>query len=196
MSRAYRVSVSGQEDRIVHVEDGVEGKVELLPILSPESMGDILAGELEAKGYARTTNDKGETVMVKLGEDNVTVEVNVATGTVHVSIAEDIKVSVEATVTGVADDDYHKDPTAEAKRQAEAGMKAALDKAEAPKREAARKTVTAKLEQELAKVRPELDQAVTGTTAKALVQKAASLGDIESVEGSAEDGNMTIRVRV
>lgn len=196
MSRAYRVSVSGEEDRIIHVEDGVQGKVDILPILPPERMAEILADELEARGYARVEGEDGNVTLVKVNPDNVTIEVDAKTGTVTVSIAEDLKIHVEATVTGVADDDYHKDPNAEAKRQAEAGMKAALDAKTKPQQEAARKAATAKLEAELQNVRPELDSVVNGATAKALVEKAKSLGDVESIEGSAEEGNMTIKVRV
>ena len=189
MSRTYRIQVSEGVQRVVHVEDGVEGAIEVLPILAPERMAELLAVELEKRGYNRT-DQGGEIVLVKVGADNVTVEVNVRTGTVKVSIAEDVQVDVTATATGAAES--IEAAQAAAKRQVAAELEAAV----APRRDAARKEATAKLEAQLAEARPELDAVVSAAMAEALVEKARELGDIESIEGSVEDGNLTITVRV
>ncbi len=187
MSRAYRIQVSEGVQRVVHVEDGVQGTIELLPILSAERMGELLAKELEKRGYART---EGGGVMVRVGGDNVTVEVDVATGTVTVSIAEDVTLSVSGTGTGTAES------VEEAKRLAAAALKAQIDVAAAPLAEGARRAATARLEAELRELRPELDAAVSAATGEALVERARELGDVESIEGSVEEGNLTIKVRV
>lgn len=189
MSRAYRIQVSEGVQRVVHVEDGVQGCIEVLPILAPERMAELLAAELEKRGYTRTTQG-GEELLVKVGEDNVTVEVNVRTGTVTVSIAEDVTVDVQVAATGTAES------IEEAKRRAHEAARKQLDAATTPLREQARQAATAKLEVELKELRPELDAAVTAATAEALIEKARQLGDIESIEGSAEEGTLTIKVRV
>lgn len=189
MSRAYRIQVSEGVQRVVHVEDGVQGSIDVLPILAPERMAELLAAELEKRGYVRT-EQAGELVLVKVGDDNVTVEVNVRTGTVTVSIAEEVQVDVTTTATGTAES------VEAARQQAQQRAKQQLEAAVAPLREAARRDATARLEAELAELRPELDAAVNAATADALVEKARELGDIESIEGSAADGNLTIKVRV
>ncbi|MSP55142.1 MAG: hypothetical protein EXR69_05995 [Myxococcales bacterium] len=175
--------------RVVHVEDGVQGCIEVLPILAPERMSELLAAELEKRGYART-GVSGEEVLVKVGDDKVTVEINVRTGTVTVSIAEDITVDVKVGGTGLAES--VEAAAALARMAANRQVATAI----APLREQARQAATAKLESELIELRPELDAAVTATTAEALLEKARQLGDIESIEGSAEAGTLTIKVRV
>ena len=189
MSRAFRIQVSEGVQRIVHVEDGVQGTIDVLPILAPERMAELLATELEKRGYTRTDQD-GELVLVKVGEGNVTVEVNVRTGTVTVSIAEEVQVNVSTTASGTAEN------IEDARKQAEDRAMRQLEAAVVPLQEAARREATARLEAELAEVRPELDAVVNAATAEALVEKARELGDIESIEGSAADGNLTIKVRV
>jgi hypothetical protein len=52
MSRAYRVTVSGSVERVVHVEDGVCASLELLPILAKERMSEILGAELARRGFS------------------------------------------------------------------------------------------------------------------------------------------------
>ena len=47
MSRAYRVSVSESLSKEVRVEDGLCSRLELLPILPKERLGELLAKELE-----------------------------------------------------------------------------------------------------------------------------------------------------
>lgn len=189
MSRAYRINVSEGVQRVVHVEDGVQGTLDVLPILAPERMSELVAEALEARGYQRT-EQQGEVVMVKVRDDNVTVEVNPRTGTVTVSIAEDITVQVQATAQGAAES------VEAARAQAQARLQHEIEAQTAPLREAARQSATQKLEAELTEVRPELDAAITAATAQALVEKAKELGDIESIEGSAEDGTLVIKVRV
>src|SRR6185436_15066226 len=71
VSRAIVVRVAESVVRIIHVEDGVESPLEMLPILARERMGELLAAELVALGFVRDGNTCKRTepdgVAVKLG---------------------------------------------------------------------------------------------------------------------------------
>jgi len=96
MSRAYRISVSESVRRHVRVEDGVRTSLELLEILPRESMADLLAGELEGRGFKR---DGGKAVRTE--EDGVRVEADLEDGSVKVTLAQeaDLSSTVERTQT-------------------------------------------------------------------------------------------------
>ena len=189
MSRAYRIQVSEGVQRIVHVEDGVQDTIEVLPILPPERMAELLASELERRGFARPEQD-GEAVLVRIGKENVTAEVNVRTGTVTVSIADDVTLELSAEAEATAESPES------ARQEAERRLQHAIDQKAAPLQDAARQAATARLERELAELRPELDAVVNAVTGEALVEKARELGEIESIEGTVADGTLTIKVRV
>jgi hypothetical protein len=189
MSRAYRIQVSEGVQRIVHVEDGVQGTIEVLPILPAERMAELLAAELERRGFARADQNDGA-VLVRVGKDNVTVEVNAQTGTVTVSIAEDITLDLSAKAEATAENPES------ARQEAERRLQQAIDLQAVPLQGAARKAATARLEGELSELRPELDAVVNAVTGEALVEKARELGEIESIEGTVADGTLTIKVRV
>jgi hypothetical protein len=189
MSRAYRIEVSEGVQRIVHVEDGVQGSIDVLPILPAERMSELLANELERRGFARTEQD-GQTVLVRVGNDNVTVEVNAQTGTVTVSIAEDVTLDLSARAEATSENPES------ARQEAARRLQQALDQQAVPLQGAARQAATARLESELSELRPELDAIVNAVTGEALVEKARELGEIESIEGTVADGTLTIKVRV
>src|ERR1700677_4072461 len=89
MSRAYRVSVQGSVQRIVHIKDAVRTSIELLPVLPKERMQQHLSGELELRGFARDGTHARRAM-----EGGVTVEVAPDTGEVTVRIEDDAKVKV------------------------------------------------------------------------------------------------------
>src|SRR5215472_9467142 len=69
MSRAYRIRVRESLTRIVRAQDQVSTQLELLEVLPREEMADMLARELESRGFRR----EGQTV-IRSGR-GVTVEV-------------------------------------------------------------------------------------------------------------------------
>lgn len=187
MSRAYRVTVKGSVQRVVHVEDGVCTSLELLPILPKERMGEILESELTRRGFER----KGE-VLRRVEADGVIVEVDPRTATVSVKAeaSADIDISHEATEL-VAEEALQRGTEAAQKRidrRAERDAQAAEEKARAD--------VTEKLEKRLGDLRRELDQATTKVTAEALKEKAKRLGEIEEMHEDAESGELTIKVKL
>src|SRR5262245_8597361 len=79
MSRAYRISVRESLRRVLRAHDRVSTQLELLEILSPEEMAELLSLELEKGGFERKD---GELVRE---QDGVKVSVDPNTGTVTVS---------------------------------------------------------------------------------------------------------------
>ena len=186
MSRAIQVRVSESVVRTVHVEDGVQTPLELLPVLAPERMADLLAKELEAQGIERDGN-----LAKRTDPDGIEITVDLQVATVSVKLGAstklDEKVSLEARVAeeGRAGTEAHL-------RDAAMGE---LDKRIAAKTEALRREVTGKLERKLGDLRSELDQAIGRTTVAALTERAQQLGEIQDMVTD-DAGNVTIKVKV
>lgn len=186
MSRAIQIRVSESVVRTVHVEDGVQSSLEMLPILAPDRMGELLAKELEEQGFIRD-GDKA----IREDADGVTIEVDLKTATVTASIRADKK--LEESIDRRASVGVERQETAE--RNLRDDVMRELDDRLAARTEALRKEVTGKLEKKLGDLKAELDQAVGRATVAALTERAQSLGNIQSVVED-EAGNVTIKVKL
>src|SRR5262249_42597474 len=71
MSRSYRISVEESISRVIRAEDKVQTQLEILEVLPPEQMAELLARELEQRGFQR----EGDTMVQEL-EDGVKVSVD------------------------------------------------------------------------------------------------------------------------
>ncbi|HEY0252543.1 MAG TPA: hypothetical protein VGC41_13500 [Kofleriaceae bacterium] len=186
MSRAIQVRVSESVIRTVHVEDGVESPLELLPVLAPDRMGELLAKELEAQGFVRD----GKTAKRK-DADGVEITVDLENAKVSVKLSAGARLKEEVELESRT--------AIESQKHTEARLRdAAIDELEqrlAAKTEAMRREVTQKLEKKLADLRGELDQAIGGATVAALTERAEQLGKIEEVSKD-EAGNVTIKVKL
>jgi len=186
MSRAIQIRVSESVVRTVHVEDGVQSPLEMLPILAPERMGDLLAKELENLGFERD-GDKA----TRKDPDGVIVEVDLKTATVTAKVSADkrLEESIDRRAT-VAEE-----RVAGAESNLRDDVMRELDERLSARTEALRKEVTGKLEKKLGDLRNELDGAVGRATVEALTERARSLGNVQSV---VEDGagNVTIKVKL
>lgn len=186
MSRAIQVRVSESVVRTIHVEDGVASPLEMLPILAPERMADLLASELEALGFVRD----GATCK-RIEPDGLEVVVDLAASMVAVKLAADTELadSVELSASVAL----------EHAAMAEDGLRAQaadeLERRHARQSEALQRQITAQLEGKLADLKRELDGAIGRATIGALTEKAAQLGRIEETHRD-EAGNVTIRVRL
>jgi hypothetical protein len=181
MSRAYRIRVRESLRKVVRAEDHVSTQLELLALLPPEQMADLLAAELCQRGFQR----QGDRVVRKQNGADVTVEL--ATGAVTVKAATTEEINIEAENTG-----YATDQRGESAKELQKSLK---HKAELQKA-ALQAKVTDQLEAELGDLRKELDQVVNRVTAEALKRKAAQLGTIKQVTEDAQSGSMTIVLEV
>lgn len=190
MSRAYRISVKESVNRVIKAEDRVSTQLEILEVLPPEQMGELLARELEKRGFERQGN-----VLVRQEENGIRIKVNSCTGEVTVSAEMAERVEAEKEVHGSAYDDVG--PGSKAVReQLKQEARKKLEKEVEEKRTGLQSKVTDQLEGELADLKQELDQVVNRVTADALKQKAASMGQIKEMTEDPQTGNLTIVVEV
>lgn len=184
MSRAYRISASESTQRHVVVEDGVCTALEMLEVLPQESMCELLAAELEKRGFKRDGD-----IAKRVDKDGVEITVNLKDGAVNVRLAaeRDIEVKVERSAL-VAEE------SVDAQERLNAETRRAMEKQVDQRTEKARQDVTARLEKKLKELQSELDQVSNRVTAEALKVKAKQLGDIEEITEDA-NGSMTIKVR-
>ena len=190
MSRAYRLQVRESLRQVLRADDEVTSRLEMLPILPPAQMADLLAEALEKRGFERTAGS------VSRERDGIVIQIALDTLDVRVrsQAEQEIHLVAEDAAT-VFDDqgDVHKQQAA-AKVKNELKKKLAGD---AQKRSAdLKKQVADRLEGVLADTRRELDQAINRATAEALKQKAAQLGRVKQVADDPETGSLTIVVEV
>src|SRR5207253_1669576 len=79
MSRAYKIKVKESARHVLRASDHVSTQLELLAILPPERMAELLANELKRRGFVK----QGPT-LVRRGQDGIVVEVDPATMAVSV----------------------------------------------------------------------------------------------------------------
>lgn len=186
MSRAIQVRVSESVVRTIHVEDGVQSPLEILPVLAPDRMAELLAKELEAQGFKRDGK-----LAKRTDPDGVEIVVDLEAATVSVKLGSDNRLKEEVELETRA--------AQETAAQAENRLRdAAIDELEqrlAAKTEALRREVTQKLEKKVADLRTELDQAIGRATVEALTERAQQLGKIEEIAKD-EAGNVTIKVKL
>jgi hypothetical protein len=186
VSRAIQVRVSESIVRTIHVEDGVVSPLEILPILAPERMAELLARELEALGFVR---DGGTCKRTAADGTEVTIDLAAATVAVRLGASSDLQASADRTGRV----DIGGESAAQAKLRGEA--LADIDQQLAAQAETLRQAVTAQLEAKVADLKRELDGAIGRATIGALTEKAGQLGRIEETHQD-DAGNVTIRVRL
>jgi FtsH ternary system domain X5 len=187
MSRAYRISVSESQNRVVRAEDRVSTHLELIEVLPCDQMSALLAEELEKQGFER----KNGQLVRKDKEVNITVDPN--SGEVTVSTEASQKVQLATTREGRAYDDGDRK---KAKEDLKKEAVKELDRQEAAKTSDLQTKVTDRLERHLGDVRHKLDQVVNRVTAEALKRKVAQLGQIKEITEDAQSGSLTIVVEV
>ena len=188
MSRAYRIAVSETLRRHVKVDDGVQTSVELLPILPADRMCDLLAAELEELGFERDGN-----TATRVEEDGTEVTVDLEQGTVTVRLSAEADLELSRKGSGSV---YDRRQAKNAQKQLRERLQGELERQADARTEELRQEVTEKLERKLKDLQQEIDGAVNRSSAGALKEKAASLGEIEEISEDSETGSLTIRVRV
>lgn len=187
MSRAYRVAITEQLRRHVQVEDGVSSKLEVLPILPSERMGELLGAELAERGFTR----EGDRAVRKEAGD-VEVAVDLRTGQLDVRARSSKQVNLETERVAVTDAELkvHKETELRAMARADLERRAEVE------RGSLSREVTLALEARLKDLRGELDEVVNKVTGNALKERAGQLGTIEEIHEDAATGSLTIKVKV
>lgn len=189
MSRAYRIKVRESLRRVIRAHDRVSTQLELLEVLPPGQMAQLLTEELKGRGF----EEKGGALVRK--QKGVTVSVDPKTGTVTVEAEAAHEAALEGEKEGRAFDDMG--PSGRAvQKQLREQLKKDLEKQAEQKAAELQSKVTDALERELGDLRRELDQAVNRVTAEALKQKAAQLGQIKEMTEDPQTGSLTIVVEV
>jgi hypothetical protein len=189
MSRAYRIQVKESQNRVIRAEDHVCTELELIEVLPPEQMADLLADELAKRGFEKD----GEKMVRK--QKGVTVEVDPRDGTVTVRAEGSEETTIEVQREGRAYDDVGPGSDKVREELREQARKD-IDRKAGEKTQALQTKVTDKLERELADLRQELDQVANRVTAEALKRKAAQLGQIKEMTEDPQAGSLTIVVEV
>lgn len=185
MSRVYRIRVSERQERLVSLCDGVETELELLPLLPKQRLSELLAVELEERGFAI------EAGKARRSAGDWSVEIELATGTVKARIEKEAKLECRAERT-LSGSRRIEPARVDAVKQSLRERVEAMTNHEQARHE---ERVTRELEQRLSELSVELDRVVHRTTAAALKEKASKLGDI--VEMSEDEmGSLTIRVKL
>lgn len=172
--------------RTVHVEDGVQASLEMLPILPRARQAELLAAELAARGFVRDG-----AVARRVDPDGLEITVDLEAVTVTVRLGADAQLEETIQRTGTVAEES----SAATEASLRDGVMRDLEDRLAERTEALRRQVTVRLEQKLGDLRTELDGAVGRATVAALTEKAASLGQIESVVTD-EAGNVAIKVKL
>ena len=191
MSRAYRIRVQESLTRDLQAEDCIETQLEVLEILPPEQMGELLAQELEQRGFER--QDDG--TLLRREENGTTVEVEPCTGKVTIRSEKRETVTLEGSKEGFGYEDFG----AHRKRVEEGLTKELKEDLEqrAERQQGKMQTETSeRLQKELEELRPEVAEVIHRVTAEALKRKASQMGEIKEISEEAEAGSVTIKVEV
>lgn len=194
MSRAYKIPISESASETIVGRDGVSSQLDLIGLLPPERMGALLLDSLRARGFE---NDPCGTSVSKV-VDGVTIRTD-GSGlvTAEIELKQEAEVTVDTSIRWDTDYDTerHRERRDKAIEEAKEKAQSLLARKLQSKQEALATEATARLEGVLRSIKSELDAAVLDTTKTALIEKAASIGEIvEQTEG--QNGDITLRVRV
>ena len=190
MSRAYRITVKESSTRELKGSDEIRTRLEVLEILPPEVMSELLKKELTAKGYAENADGT-----YSREDGNTTVTVDPKTFEVSVKSQVDAEVTLESKRETFGYDDVgpgQKELRERLKKQIDED----IDKKAEHESERLQGQATAELEGKLCDLQPELSEVVNKVTREALKQKARQLGDIKELTEDEGTGSLTIRIEV
>ena len=188
MSRAYRIRVRESLSRLVRAEDSVRAEIEMLPILSPAEMAELLAAELVRRGFER---DGGR---LRRDEGGISVILDLPTGRVDVRSATARQVELTETREELVD--VPGDTQQQAEDSVRSALRDALEDELAEHKSRLRAEVSDRLAAALGSIRELLDEAIHRATAEALKQKAARIGRIRHLADDPENGSLTIVVEL
>lgn len=198
MSSPYRIKLKESVTETVRDSDKTTQKINLENIVSEDDMRSLLKENLKKEGFKETSGNKlvkkretGEVQTVDLANLEVTTELEV-----H----KQVKVEREVTVKGRDADRMSRTEKRDFDKKAKSDLLGKLEKeakTEARKQQAAlAKLIADTLAKSEEERRTELNRAVKETYKDAIKKKAASMGNVTSIEerGGGEDYEMVIRI--
>ena len=190
MSRAYRITLKESSVRELKGSDEICTQLEVLEVLLPEQMSELLRKELKEKGFVEQ-----EDGTLTRKEGNVTVTINPKS--CEVTVKADVKeeVTVEAKRQGGGYDDVGPNPN-DVRKMVEKQLKQDLDEKAGKEGERLQGAATKELEEKLCELQPELSDIVNKVTREAIKQKAKQLGTIKELSEDEETGSLTIKIEV
>jgi hypothetical protein len=190
MSRAYRITVKESSTRELKGSDEICTQLEVLEVLPPERMGELLRKELKEKGFKE---EEDGTLTRK--EGNITVKVDPKSCEVSVKADVEEEVSIEAKRETFGYDDVgpnQKELRERVKKQLEDDLEKKAEK----ETERLQGQATEELEKKLCDLQPELSDVVNKVTRQAIKEKAQQLGTVKEVSEDEESGSLTIKIEV
>lgn len=198
MSYPYRVRVSKAVERTVSSRDEVKRKLKVDPILSDEEMQDIAREALLKRGFEE--GDDGR--LRRVGDDGIQEEVDLETMEVTISLEQSEEIVKEKTLE-VLGDSHTREGMAAAEEKTRSEAEARLEKTLAitddeikEKEEQLSREIAEKLEAGDEARRRELMEVVAEVQAESLKKKAASLGNVMSVEESTNGGEFELTIKI
>ncbi len=190
MSRAYRITVKESISRELKGSDEICTQLELLEILPPEQMAELLKGELKNRGF-----EEAEDGRMTRTDGKLTVAVDPCNGEVSVRSDVEENVTLEAKRDATGYDDIGPGEKGIRERVRDQ-LKQDLEKKAERETERLQTQATEALEKHLDELQPELSQVINKVTRDALKQKAQQLGTVKEIAEDAETGSLTIKVEV
>ncbi len=189
MSRAYRIRVQESLRRRIAADDAVTTQLELLEVLPPEQMADLLRDELKRRGFEERD---GNLVRENAG---VTATIDAKTGEVTVRAQASEQVDLAGQREGIAYDDIGPNRK-KMERDLGQRLRQDLEKQAEHEQSKLQTKATDRLAAALGDLEKELSGVVNRVTAEALKQKAAQIGQIKEMTEDPETGSLTIKVEV
>jgi hypothetical protein len=185
MSRQYKISLSESAARVVCVDDGVEVPLEALPILPRGRLNQLIAKELQQRGF--DVSDNGVATRVD-GDIEITVDLVTSKASVRSATEQ------EVTVSGEKERWVEEEHAVTARERMSKDLVDELEKKIEDERQRLQIETTQRIEGRLPSVVEELDDVIGAATVAALKEKASQLGEIK--EMSESDDSLTIKVKV
>ncbi len=186
MSRAYRIRMTESGSRVIVAEDSVCLNIELLPILPPARLRELLAVELTARGFSVTGSS------ARRVRDGLELAVDLSEAVVTARLKRDDEVEGIASKTLKGTDALL---TAAQRTQERSELRSRLEQKFAVDGRRLQRDVSAELQARLSSLVREVTEVSRRVVGAALKEKAAQLGEVvELIEH--ETGAMTIKVKL
>lgn len=199
MSRAYRIEVKETLEIKTTAHDRVESKLQMLGLLSPERMAEILAEELVGEGFGPSDSQATKKGLLQkrtceADGTELLITVDPQLGTVLVETVAQREKTFVGIRAGVVLDTI---PLAQEEKKRLQNLVLEDAKAEESREQSkTQKTATNLLEGSIADIRVLMDQVVHRATLRALREKASQMGQIRSIEEDPLQKRLTIVLEV